>query len=345
MPEIIKPTWNDLEEVVRSAADRLLVCSPFYSAEGVERVFDSLTEGVSLHFWTRLSPSDWASRVSDPDQLLILLSTLQESGVEIRLGYFNRLHAKAYAADKNLILLGSQNLSEGGFGVNLEAAVRFRDCEADGVIDSLENICLPSLRSVSLEQLQTWIEESYADIQKIREETVEPIDIIGDVQHRLDEILALESVTSRSISEPSVGDMADFVEWLYRNESLSGAEMLIRRHDNLDGHNLNGHFKQTFFGSMRFFSEYPQLREAVSAELDHLRSEDVYQMDTPNVLESWITHLEDHAMDSGEFYSYSTLRGILPPSVGGTRQGGGGGVGTIKRMLPLVARFILENES
>ncbi len=252
MLEIIRPTWNDLADVVRSADDRLLVCSPFYSAEGVERVFDNLTEGVSLHFWTRLSPSDWASRVSDPDQLLILLSTLQESGMEIRLGYFNRLHAKAYAADKNLLLLGSQNLSEGGFGANLEVAVRFRGHEADSAISSLENICLPSLRCVSLEQLRMWVEESAADIQKIREQTVEQIDIIGEIQHRLDEILDLESVSSSSILEPSVEDMADFVEWLYRNDSLSGAEMLIRRHDNLDGQNLTGHFKQSFFGSMRF---------------------------------------------------------------------------------------------
>lgn len=344
MPEVIRPTWEDLRGVVSSAETRLIVCSPFYSAEGVGRIFDHLNEGASLHYWTRLSPSDWAARVSDPDQLLALLSALSEGGMEVELCVFNRLHAKAYAADRVLALIGSQNLSEGGFGSNLELAVRFSGEEAANAIDSLEDICTPDLKVVTLEQLRTWVDDSVMAIEETRRATVEQIDTIGMVQRRLDEILNFGGVVSPGIVEPNRSDMEDFVRWLRDNEELAGAAILLRRHDNADGQNLTGHFKQSFFASMRFLSEHPQLREPLSGELDHLGPDEVYQMDTPNVTELWLDHLDAHALDSGDDYSYPTLRGILPPSVGGTRLGGGGGVSTIKRMLPLVARFILENE-
>ena len=54
----------------------------------------------------------------------------------------------------------------------------------------------------------------------------------------------------------------------------------------------------------------------------------------------WIRHLDEHATKQGAGWDYAVLRGILPPSLGGTRTGGGGGSSTLKRMLPLVARFL-----
>ncbi len=344
MPEIIRPDWDDLQEVVDAASTRLIVCSPFYSAEGVGRVFDNLNEGISMHFWTRLSPPDWAARVSDPDQLLTLLEVLNDGGIEVELGIFNRLHAKAYAADQVLALIGSQNLSENGFGANLEVAVRFREEEAANAIDALEDICVPNLRPVTLEELRTWVEDSSPTIEEARRVAVEQSEILAPVQAALDEILNFGETGTSGILEPDHGDMEDFVGWLEVNDDLAGADVLLRRHYNTDGQNLTGHFRQSFFASMRFLSEHPGLREPLAEELDHLNQDDLYQMDTLNVPELWIDHLDAHARDSSDYYSYPTLRGILPPALGGTRLGGGGGSSTIKRMLPLVARFIVENE-
>ena len=66
-----------------------------------------------------------------------------------------------------------------------------------------------------------------------------------------------------------------------------------------------------------------------------------YQL-TDEISDAWLKHVNTHAADKGSGYDYAVLRGVLPPSVGGTRMGGGGGISTLKRMLPLVARYLIE---
>ncbi len=345
MPEVIRPTWEDLQEVVSSVREQLIICSPFYSAEGIGQVFDYWSDTTSLlKFWTRLSPSDWAARVSDPDQLLTLLDILDGNEVEVVLGVSQRLHAKAYAADRDLALMGSANLSGGGFGVNLELAVRFRGKEAVGAVGTLESICTPLLRIVTLEQLRAWVESSRATIEEARSAMLEEPEVLAPVQSELDRILNFGGTDSSGITDPSLSNMEEFVEWLESNRTLPGAEVLYHRHYNLNQQNLQGHFRQGFFASMRFLLEHPNLRKLLSEELARLDQNDIYPLDaSPPITEIWQEHLDSHATDSGAHYSYATLRTILPPSLGGTRSGGGGGSSTIKRMLPLVARFTKES--
>lgn len=344
MSEIIRPTWEDLQAIVSSANEQLLICSPFYSAEGIGRVFDDLSNFASLKFWTRLSPSDWTARVSDPDQLLALLDILDGNGSDIELGVSQRLHAKAYAADHDLALIGSANLSEGGFGRNLELAVRFRDEEAAEAVGTLMNFCTPFLRIVTLEQLRTWVETFRTTIEEARSAMFEEPEILAPVQAELDRILNFGGTDSSIIAEPNLSDMEDFVGWLKNNITLPGAEVLYRRHNNLDQQNLQGHFRQGFFGSKRFLSEHPELCTVLSEELGRLDQDDIYPLDTSSLItDAWQEHLDAHATDSSDNYNYATLRTILPPSLGGTRSGGGGGSSTVKRMLPLVARFTLES--
>ncbi len=88
--------------------------------------------------------------------------------------------------------------------------------------------------------------------------------------------------------------------------------------------------------------EFPQRIERLVRDLDSMqRSADIYQPDD-DLIADWIGHLNDHATDRGAGWDYAVLRGILPPRVGGTRLGGGGGISTLKRMLPLVARYLLH---
>jgi hypothetical protein len=251
-----------------------------------------------------------------------------------------------YAADHVLALIGSANLTAGGFGSNLELAVRFRAEEAAVTIATLESICAPDLRPITLEQLGSWVDSSESTIAEARSVTVQEPEILAPVQAHLDEILNFGGAESPNIVEPELSDMSDFAAWLANNTILPGAEALWRQHTNLDGNNRGGHFKQCFFASIRFFSEHPELLDPTSKVLDELSQGEIYQLDTPPTIgDSWREHVNAHATDSSSDYSYSTLRNILPPPLGGTVSGGGGGSGTIKRMLPLVARFVLENES
>lgn len=335
MPEIIRPSWSDLVEVVESANTKLVICSPFYSADGIERALGYLSDDTALHFWTRLKAHDWARGFADPDELLDWLEMLDSEGIEVNFGISDRLHAKAYATDGGLALLSSANLSEGGFGSNLELAVRFRGEEAAAALRTLERLCEPDIRAMSLEQLRTWVDRHKRTIETVRESIVKEED--------LEEILDTGEAESKGIGEPEFSERDEFAAWLERNTTLSGAETLWHQYTNVHGDNLGGHFKQCFFASRRFFNEHPELVEPVSEELRYLGPDDIYQMDEPPSLdEKWYEHVEAHAADSSSYYDYSTLRRNLPESRGGVLTSGGGGVGTLKRMLPLVARYMLE---
>jgi hypothetical protein len=63
-----------------------------------------------------------------------------------------------------------------------------------------------------------------------------------------------------------------------------------------------------------------------------------------NTLDAWQQFLDSNARAKDERlgYSFSTLRTILPESLGGYTVGGGGASSTLKRVLPLVARFFVR---
>jgi hypothetical protein len=344
MPETISPSWLDLEDVICSAHTEILICSPFFSVEGLDRVLDHLPTDVTLRFWTRLSPTDWASGVSDPPQLLALLELLSERGTQVELGISQQLHAKVYAADQARALVGSANLSAGGFGGNVEIMVRLHSTEAADAVRVLEEACRDSLHPLSLPALRQWVDDTSPSIDVARRDPISAPEILAPAQARLDEVLGFGTLSPvlPSASEPTRSNMENFVDWLKDHDDLAGADMLLRRYHNVDGHNLTGHFKQCFFASWRFIEENPHLRSELSAALNSLNPDEIYEPDVP-ILAAWIAHVNAHAMDEGEDYRYPVLRGYLPPGLGGTRTGGGGGSSTIKRMLPLVARYAMED--
>ena len=342
MPEVVRPSWLHLQEVMNNAESDLIVCSPYYSAQGMGRIFNDFDTQACLHFWTRLSPSDWAARASDPEQLFTLLERLSDNGVEVKLATIQRLHAKVYAADRTLALIGSSNLSEGGFGTNLELMVRLHDEEAANAIRSVEEICQPSLRHVSLEQLRSWVTSAQPAIEAYRRASVEKLEVLSPAQEKLDEILDYGGTDSPAIVEPKLSDEQMFVQWLRVNGGLTGATTLLSYYDNVASDNRAGHCHQSFFASLRFLTESPGLQQPLSQELNNLGSNEIFQMSTPDLAQLWLSHIDAHATDRGDEYDYSTLRNILPPSLGGTYTRGGGAGSIMKRTFPLVARFMLE---
>lgn len=341
MPSVYRPTWDHLREVLGSTAERALVCSPYITSAGVDHLFDVLPGHVGLELITRLSPSDWAFGVSDPEAIADLLATWHEGGNRTRLRVVQRLHAKVYSSDDLRVIIGSSNLSEGGFDHNIELAVELSGDTARKAVSALHAECSPHSKEISLDQLRGWIARSQDTVSTVRAAAVEEPDALSGVQADLDDMLGFGT----HLSPPSgvaLPDIDLFISWLDERQELPGAEVILKRHANADGQNLTGHVKQCFFGSFRFLNQNPHLVTAASDALKKLSAHDVYQMSEPGLQEAWATHLDAHALDCGETYSYPTLRGILPPSLGGTRQGGGGGMSTLKRLLPLVALFLRE---
>jgi len=211
--------------------------------------------------------------------------------------------------------------------------------ETKAVVDRIYKSCQPDMRVITAAALREWIRSSESAVADARRTAANEPETLAPAQSALDRLLGYGGAARRAIAEPGLAEMDAFVAWLRAHSRLPGANVLLRRHDNTDHQNLTGHFRQSFFGALRFLRENPQFIQEVSEALGRLHGDRLYEP-SDAVARAWIDHLDRRATDSGEHFSYAILRGILPPSLGGTRLGGGGGISTIKRMLPLVSRYL-----
>lgn len=340
MARVIRASWDAFDRIVSSAQSRLLICSPFYSEEGLDRLFDAFPDGPELMFISRLSPSDWLNGVTDPETLTALLEVLRDDGRESRFIVHQQLHAKAYLADSVRGLLGSANLSAGGFDRNFEIMLDLEESEAAAADHMIDRETSTYGVPVTLDSLRQWVDEHTFRINERRREVPDAVDL-ADVQRSLDRMLGYGRAGA---VEEDIPDLEDFAIWLTSDQRRPGAAVLVDRHRNVSGQNLTGHVRQSYYAAVRFLYEFSQYVERLALDLDSMqRPEDIYQPDD-DLIADWIRHVNDHATDRGAGWDYAVLRGILPPTVGGTRPGGGGGISTLKRMLPLVARYLRQRE-
>lgn len=338
---IIKPTWIDLRDIVKSAEQSLLVCTPYYSYEGIGQVFDHLRDGLDFDLMTRLSPSDWVTGISNPESILSMLEIYVDSGTTARLYIHPKLHAKAYIADQKRGVLGSANLSAGGFQMNFELMVNLNEGQAANAAEMIRKEIGLLARLVSVEGLRGWVEESRDAIKNAKSRIPENDEPLTRVQRSLDEMLGY-GTRRREQNRYTPEEMNRFVEWLKKNGEIPGAGVLLEHHENTQGGNRTGHFRQCFFIGLFFFEDNPSLCKYAATDIDNLNEKTLMHFDD-NFIDSWITHITEHARDEGDYYNYSTLRAILSPSWGGTVMGGGGAIGTLKRMLRLLPKYIQES--
>lgn len=342
MTTVIAPEWSDLDALVASAEDRFSIISPFIKQVGLDRVRRSLQDTVAVRVWTRLSPYEWATGVSDLDAVVEFLLNLRTEGRAVELSAIQRLHAKLYIADNDHALLGSSNLSEGGFKQNVELLAGLEGSAVGEAICAIESRAGVSIKTLDLDSLSDWLERSKGWIEEFRDEAADDSEFLADVQADLDHLLGYGG-GGGELPDPDHETLDRLADWLRDHPELAGATTILRRHTNADGQNLMGHVKQSFCAVMRFLVEREDLRPALNAALADLAVDEIYAVEDDTILAAWYDHFDRRATDSGDIYRYSVLRGLLPPSLGGTREGGGGASSTFKRMLPLVARF-MEDE-
>lgn len=336
MARVITASWADFDRIVGSVRDRLLVCSPYYSEDGLEHLFDALPSGPRLTFVSRLSPSDWLNGVSDPAALLALLELLGEDGNDNRFIVHQRLHAKAYLADGARGLVGSANLSSGGFDKNFEIMLSLDEEESAAADSMIKREAIEHGVPIPLADFREWVRTYEVLVNELRRDEPDA-EQLSDAQRSLDELLGYGRTEAVAEDIPLIDDYAT---WLETNGWLPGARVLLDRLGNVDGQNLTGHVRQSYYAAVRFLYMFPGHIERLHGQLDLLRrAEDIFQPDD-ELVEDWIRHLDEHATDRGAGWDYAVLRGILPPNLGGTRTGGGGGSSTLKRVLPLVARYL-----
>ena len=337
MAQVIQASWIDFKRIVGSARERLLVCSAFYSQHGLQRLFEALPNGTQLTFVSRLSPSDWLNGVADPESLLELLERLHDDGRESRFIVHQRLHAKAYLADGSRGLVGSSNLSSGGFERNFEIMLDLDEKEAAATNRIIKVETDTHGIPLAPGSLRQWVDAHRSQVEDLRRD--EPDNArLSDVQRSLDTLLGYGRA---QVVDEHITHIEEYGTWLHNNQHLSGAEMLFSRLRNLRGQNLSGHVRQSYLAVVRFLHERPGYIERLNGELDSLRPTEIFEPDE-ELSADWIDHMDNHATDQGAGWDYAVLRSYLPPNLGGTRTGGGGASSTLKRMLPLVARFLRQ---
>ncbi len=340
MSEVLRATWRDLERLIQSAQDELMVCTPYYSSEGIGRLFDYLTAGPALTLIVRLSPSAWVRGVSDPEALSVLLQLCRDEAIATRLYVHQRLHAKVYLADRSSGLVGSANLSSGGFAGNFEVMVKIDGEDAQAAHDLVTCEATERGRELLIDDLQKWVDHHSGTVAAVSSKSRSEAEELADVQRDLDEMLGHGAGGPPAVM-PTFPPMDEFVAWLEAHRTLAGAGVLIDRHRNTSGQNLQGHFKQSYHAARNFLGLETNRIAGISRELADIEADAVYQPDEA-LTAAWVAHLDSNAQTTACDHDYAVLRGILPPSLGGTREGGGGGSSTFKRMIPLVARFLEE---
>jgi hypothetical protein len=139
-----KDNLDKLIEAVQGAQKEIMICSAWIRSETLSRLFNDkvkskLKQGaVKLRVIVRLGEAVDV-KITNPE----VFNLVQELNGEIK--YHRKLHAKLYAVDDNFAMLGSFNLTGGGFGNdqrpggNPEAGVYFSDkVEVEKVKDQFE---------------------------------------------------------------------------------------------------------------------------------------------------------------------------------------------------------------
>jgi hypothetical protein len=336
MTRAITPRWQDLINLVVAAQERLTIFTPYFSRSGIDTIRTN-ARAVDVVFWSRMSLKDWARGFAAPEPLLSFMRSVNETGKVATLRIQPKLHAKAYIADSRSALLGSANLTGGGFANNIEVMMRLEATAASAALRTLTIASEPESRSWTADDLDRWIRRYKTTIRraKSREDAIE-----AALQAAQDESDADLGLAQLERIDPDQATLDAFIEWLAGHRELPGASYLVMLHGEKVRQRRQGHLKQSFSAVFRFLQEHtPWIQRLAVAATDR---DGIYSPDA-QLLESWSRHLADHATDQNSLYRYSTLRKELRPSIGGIMtHSGGGASGTLKRVFPLVAKFMSD---
>jgi len=179
---IMAPTWDDLASVFEGETEWVFISSPWFSAEGIEKlnVFLSnkkLKKIKDIEIWFRMNFEDHLLRITDYESLLNFVERVhkQFKGNRFKIYASDSLHAKVYASNKK-ILITSANLTKKGFvdnieiGIDITLSASFKDAFDSFIIEQrkhLDEVSIAKLRNF-VKQLESKTMENYnQEISKI----------------------------------------------------------------------------------------------------------------------------------------------------------------------------------
>lgn len=369
--QVVSPAYRDLRDLYRGARE-VFVCTPFFSRDGLDELEQSIKKADHVEFWVVLNVTHWMTGHSDFEALRATLNRLHNHVGEIELRVKGNLHSKLYyAQDVRRALLGSANLSNSGFGGNIEIGAILSGSSCAQVDDWIESQ-RRKLKSIALDDFFACVELSRdavkAAADKMQDGGVSELDDFNaavdlfenDLVKKLSDTeerpkpkpkkTRLEpgkpispAVTNVETSLPKDWPTyKEFLGYLKSRSKNADAAVLLRRANGES--NLQGHVKHFYWASLMFFLEHPKL-------LGKIKSKDILgrpvRWDDVSWAPVWRTFLENH---DDEHYpdidvSFHTIKVYLPPTLGGTTVTGGGGIGNFKRAIVFVADLLREKLS
>jgi hypothetical protein len=345
---IILPSWENIEELLGDATESLTICTPFYTEEGLGRLLSKIPPPDHVDFWTRLRLADWLHGSIEPGHLYALLSAWEEAGSTVRLGLNRKLHAKIYLANSSNALVGSANLTSGGFDNNLETMIQFKGEEVNAVRTFVEGTLASRMTTIQLTKFKEWIKEHSEFIEEVRaKRNDQEEEGLAEVQRELDKLLGYgnSELNDHFNKNLDTNSKHEFITWLNSHKDLQGARPLIRYFEGYQ--NRSGHASQCYFGVRRFLEAHPEIKQVLNdylVEPETIADSNGTYQPSSGIRSVWCDFLDTNATEYIQgVYDFGVLRGCLPGNLGGYVEGGGGASGILKRELPLVARFCVEN--
>lgn len=103
--------------IIENVSNEIMIISPFIGFQTAKLISLIANTGIKVILITRFSRQDFYSGVSSIEGLKLII----ESGGEILA--VKKLHTKLYIFDKQSVILGSSNFTEGGLSTNIELNV------------------------------------------------------------------------------------------------------------------------------------------------------------------------------------------------------------------------------
>ena len=250
MTNVLVPRWEDFESLVASANEKLTFFTPYYSSNWIGKTLNATDTVVDFEFWTRLSLIDWANGFAAPEKLVEFMKQVEQAGKNTMLIRQPKLHAKAYFADRESALVGSSNLTDGGFNQNVEIAIQLHGDLAEDALEKLTFSSLPRSKTFSISELDAWIEKYKDRIDRYRANNKDNQEDLEAAEHEM------EYETSVGIIEPVQHHLDSFIGWLAANTEYPGAAYLVELNDDKIVQRRQGHVKQCFAGVYRFGTQF-----------------------------------------------------------------------------------------
>jgi hypothetical protein len=318
---IVGPVPSDLS-LIGFKSDNIVLSTAFYSSNILNNL-NLRAKNLSLFVRLDLSSIDeWALGMINPDALLRFLERNLISCSNVHLWVSPNAHAKIYAGGQGY-LIGSANLTQRGLAGQGDEILWFENQKQRSslIFKALEEY-RHRLTEITFSQLKQYILNNRVKAYKLAKKIRRP---------ETDENRATNTQSSRP---KRLGDYADFLLWLDRQSNPAAGEIYARA---TGKGQLSGHIHRNFYGLRQFLLAHPTLIQRFS-KINAARYALSKDIPTAKGIQNFVLN---HASDERDF-NLDTWRTYLPERCGGKPKTGGGTLGNLNRMLPLVSKYLSQ---